>query len=70
MSDLRKATPAQLQDIEQYVMQMAAISTAALGFWKKGDDIHPDYVTPALHDVADLYTKYDELFKQKESRDE
>ena len=61
----KQPAPAQLQDIEQYRLQMAAISTAALGYWKKGDDIHPDYVTPTLHDVADLYTKYDELFKRK-----
>lgn len=45
-------------DSEQYRMQMAGISTAALGYWKEGDEIHPDYDTLALHDVAKLYAKY------------
>ena len=52
-----------LQEIEQYRLQMAGISTAALGYWKEVDGIHPDYDTPALHDVAKLYAKYDELYK-------
>ena len=52
-----------LQDIEQYRMQMAGISTAAIGYWKEGDGIHPDYDTLALRDVAKLYAKYDELYK-------
>lgn len=56
-----------LDDIEQYRLQMAGISTAALGYWKEGDTIHPDYDTPALRDVARLYAKYDELFKFRES---
>jgi hypothetical protein len=47
-----------LQEIEQYRLQMAGISTAALGYWKEGDSIHPDYDTTALRDVAKLYTKY------------
>ena len=55
-----------LQGIEQYRMQMAGISTAALGYWKEGDGIHPDYDTVPLRDVAKLYAKYDALFKQKE----
>ncbi len=57
-----------LTDIEQYRMQMAGICTAALGYWSEGDDIHPDYDTPALRDVARLYVKYDQLFKEKEER--
>ena len=52
-----------LQEIEQYRMQMAGISTAAIGYWKEGDGIHPDYDTLALRDVAKLYAKYDELYK-------
>ena len=52
-----------LQEIEQYRMQMAGISTAAIGYWKEGDDIHPDYDTIALRDVAKLYAKYDALYK-------
>ena len=54
-----------LQEIEQYRMQMAGISTAAIGYWKEGDGIHPDYDTVALRDVAKLYAKYDELYKLK-----
>lgn len=54
-----------LQDIEQYRMQMAGISTAALGYWKDGDGIHPDYDTVELRDVAKLYAKYDELYKAR-----
>jgi len=52
-----------LQDIEQYRMQMAGICTAAIGYWKEGDGIHPDYDTLALQDVAKLYAKYDALYK-------
>ena len=62
----RLAQPEQepvLQDIEQYRMQMAGISTAAIGYWKEGYDIHPDYDTVALRDVARLYAKYDALYK-------
>ena len=57
-----------LTDIEQYQIQMAGISTAALGYWSEEDEIHPDYDTPALRDVARLYVKYDQLFKEKEAR--
>lgn len=52
-----------LQDNEQYRMQMAGISTASFGYWKEGDEIHPDYDTPSLHDVAALYAKYDAKYK-------
>ena len=52
-----------LQDIEQYRLQMAGISTAAIGYWKESDGIHPDYDTIALRDVAELYAKYDELYR-------
>ena len=51
-----------LQDIEQYRIQMAGISTAAIGYWKEGEGIHPDYDTPALRDVAALYAKYETLY--------
>lgn len=57
-----------LSDVEQYRMQMTAISTAALGYWKKGDSIHPDYLTVALHDVAGLYKKYDALYQKYVAR--
>jgi hypothetical protein len=61
----RRATAphADLNEIEQYRMQMAGISTASLGYWKEGDGIHPDYDTLALRDVAKLYAKYDALYK-------
>ena len=36
--------------------------------WVEEDEIHPDYDTPALRDVARLYVKYDQLFKEKEAR--
>ena len=55
-----------LQDIEQYRLQMAGISTAAIGYWKESDGIHPDYDTLALRDVAKLYAKYDELYKAQD----
>ena len=58
--------PQKLEDIEQYRMQMAAISTAAIGYWKEGVSIHPDYDTVALRDVAKLYAKYDELYKAQQ----
>ena len=57
-----------LEDIEQYRLQMAGISTAAFGYWKEGDGIHPDYDTIALRDVARLYAKYDELYKALNAR--
>jgi hypothetical protein len=52
------------EEIERLHLQMAGISTAAIGYWKEGDSIHPDYDTVALRDVAKLYAKYDELYKQ------
>lgn len=61
--DAQERDKVNLQDIEQYRMQMAGISTAAFGYWKPEDGIHPDYDTVALRDVAALYAKYDALFK-------
>lgn len=58
--------PQKLEDSEQYRMQMAGISTAAIGYWKEGDPIHPDYDTVALRDVAKLYAKYDALYKTQQ----
>ena len=55
-----------LTEIEQYRMQMAGICTAALGYWKEGDGIHPDYDTPALREVARLYAKYAELYAKQQ----
>jgi len=56
-----------LQDIEQYRLQMAGICTAAFGYWEEGDAIHPDYDTPAIHDVAKLYAKYAVLYAKNEA---
>lgn len=55
-----------LEDIEQYRMQMAGICTAAIGYWKEADSIHPHYDTPALREVAKLYAKYDALYKAQQ----
>jgi hypothetical protein len=44
---------------EQYQMQMTAISTASLGYWKEGDTISPEYDTVALRDVVKLYGRYE-----------
>ena len=57
-----------LQEIEQYRLQMAGICTAAIGYWKEGDGIHPDYDTVALRDVAKLYAKYDELYRAQSAQ--
>lgn len=47
------------QDVEERrISQLAGISTAAMGYWKEGDSIHPDYDSVALRDVAKLYAKY------------
>lgn len=56
-----KVKDVQLQDI-----QMAGISTAAIGYWKEDDSIHPDYDTPALRDVAKLYANYESRTKQRD----
>jgi hypothetical protein len=55
------AVPFNLEDSEQYRMQMAAICTAALGYWSESEGIKPEYDTPALRDVAKLYAKYEAL---------
>lgn len=52
-----------LQSIEQYRIQMAGISTAALGYRTEAEGIHPDYDTVAIRDVAKLYAKYEALHK-------
>lgn len=44
---------------ELHRMQLAAISSASLGYWKIGDTILPQYWTPALEDVARLCAKYE-----------
>lgn len=56
----------ELNDSEQYRMQMAGISTAAIGYWKESDGIHPDYDTLDVRDVAKLYAKYDALYKAQQ----
>ena len=70
-AEIHTCTPQEpvLQDIEQYRLQMAAISTAAIGYWKEGDGILPDYDTPALRDVAKLYSKYEALYTAPPQRE-
>lgn len=48
---------------EKHIMQLAGISTASIGYFKDGDEIHPDYDTVALRDVTSLYDKYHDTFK-------
>lgn len=53
-----RATIAELE--EKRIMQLSAISTASIGYFKDGDDIHKDYDTVALRDVTNLYVRYTE----------
>ena len=61
--------PVDLNSIELYRMQMAAISVASLGHWQAGDPLHPDYDTVAFRDVVNLYRDYSNLHKQAEKSD-
>jgi len=54
-------TEVDLDSIEQYRMQMAAISSAAIGYWVESTGIKPEYDTMPLRDVAKLYAKYETL---------
>lgn len=64
----RAAVLAAYTDLEERErMRLAGISTAALGYWKEGDSIYPDYDTVALRDVAKLYAKYDELYQARDA---
>ena len=63
--DSERATKIADEICEIIRLQMAGISTAAIGYWKEGEGIHPDYDTIALHDVAKLYEKYDRLYQQQ-----
>ena len=58
-----KLPDAVIAEIEADAVRMAGISSAALGYWIESYDIHPDYDTPALRDVARLYAKYERLHK-------
>ena len=58
-----------LDQIEQYRMQMVVIATAAIGYWKEGDGIQPEYDTPTLRDVAKLYSKYEALYTATSQRE-
>lgn len=64
LAPTKELTDAINEVAETHRMQMAGISEAAMGYWKEGDSIHPDYDCIALRDVAALYGKYDTLFKQ------
>lgn len=66
LNERRAAVLAAYADLEERErMRLAGISTAALGYWKEGDSIHPDYDTVALRDVAKLYAEYDELYRAR-----
>lgn len=70
LHNIREAAQNSELSDEKRVMQLAAISTAAAGYWKEGDSIHPDYDSTALRDTAKLYEKYDELFKAAQQQAE
>lgn len=61
--EVHELTQEDLDASELYRLQMAGICTAAIGYWKIDDSIHPEYKTQALTDVANLYSKYDNQFK-------
>jgi len=42
-------------------MRLAGCLTAAEGYWKEGDGIHPDYYSESLRVVAKLYAERDDL---------
>lgn len=57
-----QAVPSELASLdhsEQYRMQMAAIGSAAFGYWTEEMGIKPEYDTVPLRDVARLYAKYE-----------
>lgn len=58
-----QAKPTDLQEIELYRMQMAAISSAALGYCTADKPILPEYKTLALADVQAIYAKYAALYE-------
>lgn len=45
------------KELENERQKVAACSTAAYGWWKEGDALHPDYECAAIHDVAQLYQR-------------
>ena len=67
---LPNLTTVELDQSEVYRIQMAAICTAALG-WYNGNAISEEYKTPALKDVLELRKKYwtalDEIKSLKEA---
>ena len=71
---VRTAALASLADeLENERQKVAGCSTAAIGYWKEGDSLHPDYECAAIHDVARLYAKVaslaDELRLTREDAD-
>jgi hypothetical protein len=63
-------TTVNLEDDEQYQLQMAAISLVAMGFWKRDDNnIKPEYDTQTLQDVSELRSKYEDLCNKCKSLD-
>ena len=61
-ADLYDAQASEIAELkEREIMRLAGISTAAQGYFKDGESIHPDYDTVALRDVTALYRKYEAL---------
>lgn len=56
-------------ELENERMKVAGCSTAAIGYWKEGDSISPDYDCAALRDVARLYQKHDAAQRELAARD-
>jgi len=54
---------AEADEIEQYRVQMGGISAAVTGDWREGETVHPDCDSPALHEVAKLYAKFEHYYK-------
>lgn len=55
--DLERRLRAAEQLLENERNKVAGCSTAAFGYWKEGDWLHPDYECAAIHDVAKLYAR-------------
>lgn len=49
---------APIESDPKYVIRMAAISSAACGYWTTSDSIRPEHDSLTLQDVASLYRKY------------
>ena len=64
LKQLREQKPVELNDNEQYRMQMAAIFGASFGCVKHVNEVLEEHESPVLKDVIDLYSKYNSLYKR------